>query len=89
MSALEAALERVSPEASLAVSANCPECGVGNAVAIDPYLLLTDDSGEILLDEIHTIASAYHWPEAEILALPRTRRRRYIQRIDRARGMVT
>ena len=39
-----------------------------------------------LLTDTHRIASAYGWSEAEILALPRTRRRRYADLIAQERG---
>jgi hypothetical protein len=32
-----------------------------------------------LLDEVHRIASAYHWSEREILGLPAARRRFYLE----------
>jgi hypothetical protein len=87
LAAAEAALEAVSPEVALAALAGCPACGTGNEVSIDPYLgLLTE--GEELFDEVHRLASTYHWGEAEILSLPRSRRQRYLRRIDRARGLV-
>jgi hypothetical protein len=34
-----------------------------------------------LEDEVHVLASAYGWTESEILALPDSRRRRYVDRI--------
>jgi len=38
-----------------------------------------------MLDEVLQLASAFHWSEAEILALPRWRRAHYLQQIA-ARG---
>jgi hypothetical protein len=84
---LEAAIEDLSPEVALEVATSCPECGAALRIEIDPYLALSRPSSDIL-DEIHLIASQYHWSEAEILALPRARRQAYLARIDRARGMV-
>lgn len=77
---LEQAIESVSPEVTTTVTARCPECGESNEVLVDPYLgvtLLRTD----LLEEIHTMANAYHWSEADILELPVNRRRRYLDLI--------
>lgn len=83
---VEAALEAVAPAIVLSVQTACPHCGADNAVELAPYRLL-DRRSESLLVEIHQLASHYHWSEAEILAMPRARRQRYLQLIDRARGM--
>jgi len=85
--AAEAAIEEASPEVALAVLAACPDCGTANEVAVDPYLGLPAQSEE-LFAEVHLLASTYHWSEAEILALPRARRRLYLRLIDRSRGVV-
>ena len=82
---LEAAIEEMAPEVALEALAACPECGATTAVAIDPYLTLQLAGGEIH-DEVHVLARSYHWAEADILALPRERRKRYLRLIDRERG---
>ena len=44
---------------------------------------------ERLYEEIHVLATHYHWSEPAILALPRSRRQRYLALIARqhaARG---
>jgi hypothetical protein len=87
VAAIEAAIEAVAPEIATEVLATCPECGEGNRVGIDPYFCLSRVSEE-LFSEVHRLASHYHWSEAEILALPRWRRRRYLALIDRSRGMM-
>lgn len=86
VAAIETALEGVAPAIVLSVQASCPQCGTDNQVELAPYRLLERRS-EALLQEIHQLAVHYHWSEAEILALPRARRQRYLQLIDRARGM--
>ena len=85
---LEDAIEQMAPEVALEALAACPECGASTAVAIDPYLTLQLAGGEIH-DEVHVLARSYHWAEADILALPRERRKRYLRLIDRERGMVS
>lgn len=86
--ALEEAVEQIAPEVALEALARCPECGAENLVAIDPYLTLQLAGGEIY-DDVHILARSYHWCEADILALPRDRRKRYLRLIDRERGMVS
>jgi hypothetical protein len=38
--------------------------------------------------DVHRLARAYHWSEEDVLALPVTRRRRYLAHVDRDRGFV-
>jgi hypothetical protein len=77
------AVESVAPEMVTEIQASCPHCSGQTAIAIDPYRCLRNlDVG--VLRQVHTLASAYHWSEAEILALPRQRRLRYLQMIDDA-----
>ena len=87
LEAIDAALEAVAPEATQHVLGECPECGHTNQVPIDPYFCLRGD-GDELLSEIHILASAYHWSEGQILALPRHRRRRYLAKLDQDRGLA-
>jgi hypothetical protein len=87
IAAVDAALEAVSPAIVLAVQAACPECGSANDVELDPYRALARRSDE-LLQEVHEIAAHYHWSEAEILALPRARRLRYLQMIAGESGLA-
>ncbi len=87
VAAVEAALESVAPAVVERVQAACPECGAANDVELDPYRALSRSDGG-LLQEIHQLAMHYHWPEADILELPRMRRQRYLRLIDQARGMA-
>lgn len=79
----EEALEAVAPEMTNRAQTACPECGAVTEVPIDPYFCL-DLIGDELFEEIHRIASTYHWSEPEILRLQRERRRLYLQLIDRS-----
>jgi len=87
LDAVDAALDEAAPIAATQVQANCPECGHGNTVALDPYGALARTDTE-LLDDVHSLASHYHWSEREILALPRERRHDYLRRIDAAHGLA-
>lgn len=79
-------LEAMAPELATQASAHCPECEGANVLAIDPYACLGRVSSNLFV-EIHQLAVHYHWSEAEILGLPRWRRKKYLSLIDRARGM--
>jgi len=83
---IERALEATAPEVATSVRAECPACGGANEMELDPYecLQFTPDD---LLDQVHQLASAYHWSERAILALPRERRLAYLRRVDRERGV--
>ncbi|MBX3607169.1 MAG: hypothetical protein KF788_17960 [Piscinibacter sp.] len=87
LDAVDAALDEAAPALATQGRAACPECGQPNTVAFDPYGALARGGGE-LLDEVHTLASHYHWSERDILALPRARRHEYLRRVDAARGLV-
>jgi hypothetical protein len=39
-----------------------------------------------LFEEVHVLALQYHWPERDILALPRGKRRRYLALLARRFG---
>ena len=78
-------LDRMTPQAGLSAGIDCPYCGLGQEMGIDPYDWLLGDNGTLDL-EIHTLAFHYHWSEQEILALPRARRARYLQLIDQSLG---
>lgn len=85
---IESALEEVAPEVAVSVQASCPACGAPHLIDVDPYVAISRGSGGDLFQEIHILAATYHWSEGEILALPLERRRRYLELIDRARGMA-
>jgi hypothetical protein len=82
---IEHAVEHAAPEVTTIVQCACPECGHANEVYVDPYVCLTTSVGS-LWDDVHEVASAYHWSERDILALSRARRQTYLRRIARGRG---
>lgn len=84
----EQALEAVAPELATQAQVACPDCGRPTTVQLDPYRCLGAADRGLFLD-IHILASAYHWSEKEILALPRERRRLYLSLVDRSRGIVS
>jgi hypothetical protein len=83
--AVQAAMDAVAPVLSLEMDARCPECGESQPVHFDiqSYLLSTLESEqERLVREVHRLATAYGWSLAEILGLPRRRRRAYAATIE-------
>jgi hypothetical protein len=81
--ALDAAFREHDVLASMELQVSCPWCGKDSALEPDvESLALSRLAAEQrrVLEEIHQLASTYHWTEAEVLALPRLRRAFYIAR---------
>ncbi len=81
--AIDEALDEVAPAVCDRLLVSCPECHTEQSALLDHYANIGLDE-YFFYDEIHTLASHYHWSEAEILDLPRTKRRRYLQLISRS-----
>ncbi len=78
----ERAMEAIAPSLISALSGRCPECGAAVEVDFDPIdFVMLEIAGQaaFVYEDVHTIAFHYHWPEQEILALPRRRRIRYAE----------
>jgi hypothetical protein len=89
--ALSAAMAARDPQAELVLAGDCPHCAAPFARPLDAGQILEEElagDGEALFREVHVLASAYHWSEAEILALTLQQRRRYLGLIaaDRRTG---
>jgi hypothetical protein len=78
---IEEEMERLSPAVVTCVQASCPACGALGEVEVNPYRCLSRASA--VMEEVHILASAYHWSEREILALPLRRRRKYLRLVER------
>jgi hypothetical protein len=64
----------------------CPSCGAMMELELDPLALLVRQlrqGTERLSAEVHCLAWAYGWSEADVLALPRPRRWRYLELVRR------
>lgn len=83
--AIEEALEALSPSVCDMLQTECPECGGQQNVCISPYEIRFDQQHG-LFQEVHGLASYYHWSEQDILALPRGRRRLYLGMISLESG---
>ena len=79
-------LERLAPVIDVAIDATCAECGHEHAVRFDVQSFLL---GRILAEralrasEVHRIARSYGWSLGEILGMPRSRRRSYVELVER------
>ncbi|MCR2835283.1 hypothetical protein [Parerythrobacter lacustris] len=84
---LSAALElsaELDPLSNIWLATQCPECSAEQALLFDPARFLAEEvarHADRLLGEVADIAQAYHWSEADILAMPAARRRFYLTRI--------
>jgi hypothetical protein len=79
---IERRMEELAPAVELTMEARCPECERQFWL---PFELQDFFFGELrigqdlLYRELHYLAYHYHWSEAEILGMPREKRRRYIE----------
>ena len=80
--ALADAVAGADPQADVELAATCPACGHANRVAFDVAAFfweeLNDWARRTLLD-VHALASAYGWPEREVLAMSAFRRHVYLE----------
>ena len=71
------ALSDAAPEFKTALDYTCSNCAAISQFWFDPLAWIADHV-QVILTEVHQLASAYGWSEAQILALPRARRQSYI-----------
>lgn len=83
--AIDDALDEVSPAIGNQLLVSCPECGREQQAELDHYALSSVNE-HFFYDEIHSLASHYHWSEAAILDLPQSRRQIYLNLINREAG---
>jgi hypothetical protein len=76
------ALRAASPDSEILLETICPECDASVSLLFDPVAHVwgeVDAAARRLLWEVHSLALAYGWTEAETFALPASRRRRYLE----------
>jgi hypothetical protein len=81
--ALGERLKEADPQADFTLALSCPECGGAWEAPFDPATFLWQEvraSVSRIFRDVHDLARAYGWSEAEILALPPARREAYLQR---------
>jgi hypothetical protein len=84
---VERAMARFAPLLSRVVAAPCALCGTVLRTLIHVPTFVVGEiawSARAIFEDVHLLASFYGWREADILALPRARRRRYAARLRAA-----
>jgi hypothetical protein len=81
---IERQMEELAPQVPIELDTSCVECKQPFSTPFDlPSFFFAElrQGLRYLEREIHFLALHYHWPESEILALTRRKRRRYIELI--------
>jgi hypothetical protein len=81
---IEQAMQQIAPILQTEMDARCPECGQNTLVQFDIQSFLIGriiNERKLTAWEIHCIANAYHWQHDDILQLPRSLRKMYVQYI--------
>jgi len=84
VAALGERLSEADPQAEVELRLSCARCGHGWSAYLDIgqfFWAETTAIAERLLGEVHALAGAYGWREADILAMSAARRHAYIERI--------
>ena len=84
LDAVTAHMGQAEPLANLSLAVNCPACGHSWQVVFDIVAFLwneIDAWAARFMREVHILASAYGWHEAEILAMSTWRRQRYLEMV--------
>jgi hypothetical protein len=78
------ALEAADPHLDISMALSCPACAHQWNAAFDVPTFVWEEidvRARRLLDEVHALARAYGWSEAQILELTETRRTAYVERV--------
>lgn len=81
---VEASLEQAFPLLNVTIGFTCSACDTGFSRRFDaPSYLWTDIEklAQVLIGEVHRLASAYGWSERDILGMGRRRRAAYLARL--------
>jgi len=87
VAAIAGKMEEADPQANVQLDLSCADCGHRWLAAFDIVSYLwseIDDWARRTLGEVHLLASAYGWREADILALSAQRRQMYLEMIGKA-----
>lgn len=79
---VDAVAERLAGAAAAVVRTTCPGCGADPVVPVDVGALLWDrvaSAAAALVAEVATLAAAFGWREADVLALSAVRRDMYLR----------
>ncbi|HEX2090775.1 MAG TPA: hypothetical protein VHG28_00180 [Longimicrobiaceae bacterium] len=84
VAALAAQVAERDPQAEVLFNLECPGCSHGWAATFDVVSFFWTELSALarrLLAEVHTLARAYGWREADILAMSSARRRAYLEMV--------
>jgi hypothetical protein len=82
-------MDSLCPSLSQEVQGNCPECGQVVRLFFNVRAYVQRELGfeaAMLYQDVHVLATRYHWSEEKILALPRARRLHYAELVLAAGG---
>jgi hypothetical protein len=88
---VETAMEIMAPGLSHNLQGQCPECGTTVDVYFDVQQFVLPElrnQATFIYEDVHLLAKQYHWTQAEILSLPRSRRAHYTQLLQQERSLV-
>ena len=91
MARVTRALSMLAPSLADVVKGQCPECRSEIAVYFDPQdFTLRELVGEaaMVFEDVHLLASRYHWSESAIMSMTRARRVQYAELIQREEGLA-
>jgi hypothetical protein len=77
---VDAALDQIAPSLDGTVGGLCPECGASMQLRLDPCSYVMAELRELFAGiyyEVHLLARAYGWKEADVLSMGRSRRIKY------------
>ena len=83
--ALTDQMERADPQANISLDYSCPDCQHQWIAAFDILTFLWQELtawAYRILGEVHQLATAYNWHEADILAMTPQRRQIYLEMIN-------
>jgi hypothetical protein len=86
---IETAIEALAPSLYGELEGRCPGCAARIGLHFDPQRYVLEElraRAQFVCEEIHLIATHYHWSEPQILALPQARRARYADLVHEARS---
>ncbi len=88
---VETAMEAMAPSLSHNLQGQCYECGMRVDMYFDIQRFVLQElrnQATFIYEDIHLLAKHYHWTQAEILALPRSRRAHYTELLQEERSLV-
>jgi len=86
VTAISERMSAIDPQADVEIALSCPQCDRHWRAPLDVASFFWTELhawAQRLLRDVHALASAYGWREAEILALTPARRQAYLELIER------